>query len=215
MSLMAGADRWPNCAFTMDDVNAFCQTLIARSSTATVSEGLQRQLEHLWTLAYNNEELDTGRGPKCDSRLVQIEKVDDLLDPLPKLLDDVFEMKKRKEGEVNSQNPEKAIEIRGKGSQTVHYHSTVINGGDCNCPITFGGQAYKEALEQSVRGANSTVEGVALQSWIRDNLLSVDSWYSEKLSVLTLTIECLGCDLVFASVFVLVLFGFQSEISKV
>ena len=55
----------------------------------------------------------------------------------------------------------------------------------------------------------------ALQSWIRDNLLSVDSWYSEKLSVLTLTIECPGCDFVFASVFVLVLFGFQSEISKV
>ena len=212
---MAGADRWPNCAFTMDDVNSFCQMLIARSSTATVSEGLQGQLEHLWTLAYNNEELETARGPKCDSRLVQIEKVDDLLDPLPKLLDDVFEMKKRKEGEVNSQNPEKAIEIRGTGSQIVYYHSTVINGGDCNCPITFGGQAYKEALEQGVRGANSTVEGVALQSWIRDNLLSVDSWYSEKLSVLTLTIECPGCDLVFASVFVLVLFGFQSEISKV
>ena len=54
---------------------------------------------------------------------MQIEKVDDLLDPLPKLLDDVFEMKKRKEGEVNSQNPEKAIEIRGTGSQIVYYHS--------------------------------------------------------------------------------------------
>ena len=97
----------------------------------------------------------------------------------------------------------------------LQYHSTVINGGDCNCPITFGGQAYKEALEQSVRGANSTVEGVALQTWIRDNLLSVDSWYCQQLSVLTLTIECPGCDFVFASVFVLVLFGFQSEISKV
>ena len=95
---MAGADRWPNCAFTLDDVKAFCQMLIARSSTATVIEGLQAELEHLWTLAYNNDELETCRGTTCDSRLVQIEKVDDLLVPLPKLLDDVFEMKKRKKG---------------------------------------------------------------------------------------------------------------------
>ena len=119
---------------------------------------------------------------------------------------------------MNSPNPEKAIEIRGKGSQTVHYHSTVINGGDCNCPIIFGGQAYKEALEQSVRGANSTVEGVALQTWIRDNLLSVDSWYCQQLSVLTLTIECLGCDLVLPACFCLFCLGSslrsaESEIS--
>ena len=63
----------------------------------------------------------------------------------------------------------------------------MINGGYCTCPITFGGETYKEAREQSVR---------ALQTWIRDNLLTVDSWYSRELSVLTLTIECLGGDLV-------------------
>ena len=153
--------------------------LTARSSTASVIEGLEADLQQFWTRAYENDELENFRERTCESHLVQIEKVDDILAPLPSLLEDVFEMKKRKEQEVNSQNPEKAIEIRGKGSLTVHYHSTVINGGHCNCPITFGVEVYKEAQEQSVRGANSTVQGVALQTWTRDNLLSVDSWYSQ------------------------------------
>ena len=190
------ANRWPNCAYTFEDVMAFCQMLTAQSSTASVIDGLEEDLQKLWTRAYNNDELESFRTCECDSHLVQIEKLDDILDPLPGLLEKVFDMKKRKEAEVNSQNPEKAIEIRSKGNANVHYHSTVINGGYCTCPITFGGEVYKEAREQSVRGANSTVEGVALQTWIRDNLLTVDSWYSRELSVLTLTIECLGGDLV-------------------
>ena len=138
-------------------------------------DGLEEDLQKLWTRAYNNDELESFRKEQCDSHLVQIEKLDDVLDPLPGLLEKVFDMKKRKKGEVNLQNPEKAIEIRSKGSANVHCHSTVINGGYCTCPITFGGEVYKEAREQSVRGANSTVEGVALQTWIRDNLLTVDS----------------------------------------
>ena len=56
---------------------------------------------------------------------MQIEKLDDILDPLPGLLEKVFDMKKRKEGEVNSQNPEKAIEIRSKGAANVHYSITL------------------------------------------------------------------------------------------
>ena len=108
-----------------------------------------------------NDELDHSASDQCCSLLVQIEKVDDILAPLPRILEDVFRMKVKKEEERNPQKPEKAIEIR-RDSTTVYYHSTVINGGDCNCPITFGGEVWKEAQEQSVRAANATVEGLAL-----------------------------------------------------
>ena len=62
-------------------------------------DGLEEDLQKLWTRAYNNDELESFRKEQCDSHLVQIEKLDDVLDPLPGLLEKVFDMKKRKKGE--------------------------------------------------------------------------------------------------------------------
>ena len=55
------ANRWPNCAYTFEDVMAFCQMLTAQSSTASVIDGLEEDLQKLWTRAYNNDELESFR----------------------------------------------------------------------------------------------------------------------------------------------------------
>lgn len=163
---------------------AFAKMIMSQSKTAKISEHLSDYLSELWREAYYSNELDGHCGEACEADLIQIENCGDILEHLPQILQNVFDMKIRKESAVNFNHPTKAIEIR-RDVGHVYYHSTTINGRNCNCPITFGGEAYREVVEQCCRPASGSVEGMALQKWLAETLLTHHSWYRDKLSVLT------------------------------
>ena len=77
-----------------------------------MEDGLEQDLQSLWRCAYEHEELDHSASAQCSSHLVQIGNCEDILFLLPRILEDVFHMKVKKEEERNSQNPAKAIEIQ-------------------------------------------------------------------------------------------------------
>ena len=154
--------------------------LIGKSRTAQIVD-LTNSLKELWGRAQHYGEMHTNE--TCNSHLFQVEACDDILSGLPELLQKVFDMTVRKEREVNVCHPQKAIEIR-KGQSKVYYHSSVINGNECNCPITFGGEAWKETQETVVRAAVNTIEGINLQTWLDENLLTEKSWYKSAKSLL-------------------------------
>ena len=184
----SAVQSWPSCASEWQDVVKFCNMLTGKSRSAKIVD-LTDSLEELWTRAKFYGEMPN----KCMSHLFQIEACDDILSGLPELLQKVFDMKVRKEREVNVCHPQKAIEIR-KGQSKVYYHSSVINGNECNCPITFGGEAWKETQETVVRAAVNTIEGINLQTWLDENLLTDKSWYKSAKSLL---VEYLFFDLCF------------------
>ena len=52
------------------------------------------------------------------------------------------------------------------------------------------GESWKEAQEKSVRAANNTLEGLQLQTWIMNNLLTEKCWYRSHLSVSGFLYKC-------------------------
>ena len=150
---------------------------------------LNEDLVKLLTMAHRDFELEEKDEKQCRSSSVQIEECGALLDDLPEILNSVFKMKMKKEAEVNCHRPEKCLEI-ARDARTVYYHSTIINGKNCNCPFTFGGESWKEAQEKSVRAANNTLEGLQLQTWIMNNLLTEKCWYRSHLSVSGFLYKC-------------------------
>ena len=192
VAMMSLTSHWPQCAYSFEEVKSFCTMLTAKCTRARCRNGyrLNADLAVLWSRAKLNNELDGYADENCRPHLVQIEECDEILLPLPMILQDIFQMKINKEMELNCNNPRKAIEIR-RDAKTVYYHSTIINGKDCNCPITFGGESWKETQEQSVRAAHNTMQGLKLQKWVTDHLLTVASWYNSELSVSCLLNECL------------------------
>lgn len=191
LAMESAVQSWPSCASEWQDVLKFCNMLTGKSRSAKIVD-LSDRVSELWTRAKFNGELPNSE-EECMSHLFQIEDCDDVLSGLPELLQKVFDMKVRKEREVNVCHPQKAIEIR-KGQSKVYYHSSVINGNECNCPITFGGEAWKETQETVVRAAVNTIEGINLQTWLDENLLTDKSWYKSAKSLL---VEYLFFDLCF------------------
>ena len=150
---------------------------------------LNAELTNLLTMADRANELEEKDEKQCRSCLVQIEDCGLILNDLPQLLNRVFQMKMNKEREVTCNRPEKCTELRS-AAKNIYYHSTIINGNNCNCPFTFGGESWKEAQEKSVRAANNTMEGLQLQTWVMSNLLAEPSWYRSQLSLSGLLHKC-------------------------
>ena len=162
--------------------------LKARSRSASdVGWWLQEDLEALWARAVNDDEVDWNE--PLQSFLLQIESCGDILKTLPHICERVLKMKIETTSQSNSQNPRKAVEIRSSTNK-VYYLSTFVNGEDCNCAIKFGGESWKDSMENAVRAANSTSEGCQLQTFVVNHLLSDQtSWYSKERSASTFTLE--------------------------
>ena len=143
---------------------------------------LNQELQKLLDIAHRDCQLEEKDDRQSRSSIVQIEDCGEVLNDLPQILNSVFQMKMNKEAEVNCNRPEKCLEI-ARDARTVYYHSTIINGNSCNCPVIFGGEYWKEAQEKSVRAASNTLEGVQLQNWVMDKLLAEPCWYRDQLSV--------------------------------
>ena len=162
--VMASNDQWPEAAYTSNDMQAFCKMLKARSKSAS---------DVGWWLHHDLDEL-WNRARTNDevewndttlqSFLLQIDQCGDILTSLPDFCERVLKMK---------------IET---------------NGEDCNCAIKFGGESWKDSMENAVRAANSTSEGCQLQTFVMNHLLSDQtSWYSKERSASTFTLERLFC----------------------
>ena len=186
--VMASNDLWPEAAYTKNDMEAFCNMLKARSRSASdVGWWLQEDLEALWNRAVKDDEVDWNE--PLQSFLLQIEYCADILTTLPHICERVLKMKIETTSRSNSQNPRKAVEIRSSTNK-VYYLSTFVNGEDCNCAIKFGGESWKDSMENAVRAANSTSEGCQLQTFVVNHLLSDQtSWYSKERSASTFTLE--------------------------
>ena len=182
--------EWPQCAYSYSEVQLFSQ-MLAKGCPESVIENpaLNQELTDLLTAADKSFELEDKDEKQCRSCLVQIEGCGKILNELPQLLNSVFQMKIKKEMEVNCNRPEKCLEIR-RDAKNIYYHSTIINGNNCNCAFTFGGESWKEAQEKSVRAANNTIEGLELQTWVMNNLLAGNSWYRSQMSLSGLLYKC-------------------------
>ena len=157
---------WPQCAYSYTEVQSFSRMLRKACPRSVIKNpALNEELQKLLDMAAFDHQLQDKDDRQSRSSILQIEECGEVLNELPEILNSVFKMKMAKEAEVNCHRPEKCLEI-ARDARTVYYHSTIINGNSCNCPIIFGGESWKEAQEKSVRAASNTLEGVQLQNWV-------------------------------------------------
>ena len=121
---------WPEIAHTAEDVLQFCK-MIARGSNYTQIDDLSRSLE---------------RGSTTNSCLFQISSssLTDILNEIPMLGKQVFDMKLDEERKVNPHNPAKTVQI--SNNRVVYYESASINRGSCQCIFSFGGENKQERV---------------------------------------------------------------------
>ena len=153
---------WPDIAHTKDDVYKFCQMMnpLGDSDIVDLTEFLP----------------GNGRENSC---LFQIKssRLTDILNDIPILGQNVFEMKMAEERKINSQNPEKTLQI--SGSKTVYYESASINRGICQCIFKFGGENEQERVRVTY-AAKHSVAGLAIEQFFVNNFLQDSStWYRQ------------------------------------
>ena len=162
---MAMPLAWPEIAHTAEDVLQFCK-MIARGSNYTQIDDLSRSLE---------------RGSTTNSCLFQISSssLTDILNEIPMLGKQVFDMKLDEERKVNPQNPAKTVQI--SNNRVVYYESASINRGSCQCIFSFGGENKQERVRITY-AANHSMPGLAIQQFFEKHFLqdTASSWYSRS-----------------------------------
>ena len=180
---MPATPEWPACAFSRKDAQRFCEMLAEAHGPANVDDTLNVDLQNVFQRSLKDQEMDWDASKDgLQSSLWQIRDCPSLK-KLPLLCQSIHDMKIEKEREINPHNPRKAVEIMGRQGAGVYYHSTTVNGRDCNCAVKFGGEKWRETQECSVRPCEATMQGVAMQRWVQDNLLKKESWYKQNKSV--------------------------------
>ena len=156
---------WPEIAHTAEDVLQFCK-MIARGSNYTQIDDLSRSLE---------------RGSTTNSCLFQISSssLTDILNEIPMLGKQVFDMKLDEERKVNPQNPAKTVQI--SNNRVVYYESASINRGSCQCIFSFGGENKQERV-RTTYAARHSMQGLAIQQFFEKHFLqdTASSWYSRS-----------------------------------
>ena len=167
---MAMPLAWPEIAHTKEDVLHFCN-MIARGSNHTEIHDLSRSLE-----------------TRCrtNSCLFQISSpsLTDILNEIPMLGQQVFDMKMEEESKVNPSNPGKTVQI--SNNRVVYYESASINRGTCQCIFSFGGENKQERVRVTY-AANNLIPGLAIQQFFEKHFLQdTASWYSRSGSFSTI-----------------------------
>ena len=186
---MAQREAWPDMAHTTEDVYKFCQMMNPGRDSDIVD--LTQSLP--------------GNG-SAESCLFQIQNstLADLLQHIPTLGQEVFNMKMDEEQKTNSQHPEKTLQI--SGSKIVYYESASINRGNCQCIFTFGGEQKQDRVQVTYAAENS-MPGLAIEHFfVRNFLQEPSTWYKQNGCFSTVNY----CLFLFMIVYCLLLFFIQN-----
>ena len=104
--MLSTTPEWPQCAYSYSEVQLFGQMLTRGCPDCVIDNpGLNQDLSNLLSAAVQAFELEDKDDKQCRSCLLQIEECGTILDELPQLLERIFQMKMKKESEVNCNRP--------------------------------------------------------------------------------------------------------------
>ena len=171
--------RWPECAKTREDVVLFFRTMLS-NHRGSQQEDLSGQLTS-WYSRQFDEKTSTKKTADFSSYLMQSLNVR-VLEEMPILFEEIYQLRMDTERAQNSQNPIKSVQIGG--GSAVHYMSTSVLGNNCSCNITFGAEKLKQQrLIQHVQmyAAEKHMINMRLQNLLRDQFFPENkSWYKHN-----------------------------------
>ena len=171
--------HWPDCAKTHEDVITFFRTMLSNHRDSELQDFSDRLTS--WYSLQFDENTSSKQTADFSSYLMQSLDVQ-VLQEMPSLFEEIYQLRMDTERIQNSQNPIKSVQIGG--GSAVHYMSTSVLGNNCSCNITFGAEKIKQQrLIQHVQmyAAEKHMINMRLQNLLRDEFFPENkSWYKHN-----------------------------------